>query len=86
MKSKLKRSLLAVLHACDGLPVPETALLSAAHLHVRPERPSDSDILDALHEIESKSYAAAVTDELTNERTWTLTAKGTHKARQMREA
>ena len=85
MKSKLTRSLLAVLHACDGLPMPETALLSAVHLHARPERPSDSDIIDALHVIEIKGYAAGVTDELTNERTWTLTAKGTHRARQMRE-
>ena len=85
MKTKLKRSLLAVLHACDGLPMPETALLSAVHLHARPERPSDSDILDALHDLETQRYADAVTDELTNERTWTLTAKGTHKARQMRE-
>jgi len=86
MKSKLKRSLLAVLHACDGLTMPETALLSAVHLHARPERPSDGDIIDALHDIEIKGFAAAVTDELTNERTWTLTAKGTHRAREMREA
>jgi hypothetical protein len=84
MKSKLKHCLLAVLHACDGLPMPETALLSAVHLHARPERPSDSDILDALVDLESKGYAAGLTDGLTNERTWTLTGKGTHKAREMR--
>ncbi len=84
MKIRLKRSILAVLHACDGLPMPETALIGAVHLHIRPDRPSDSDILDALQDVEVKSYASAVTDELTQERTWTLTAKGTHKARQMR--
>ena len=86
MKTKIKRSLLAVLHACDGVPMPETALLAAVQLHARPERPSDSDIADALKDIEEQRYAAAVTDELTGERTWTLTPKGTHKARQERGA
>ena len=82
MKAKLKRSILAVLHACDGLPMPETALLTGVHLHARPERPSDSDIHDALRDVELKGYAAAVTDELTHERTWTLTDKGTHRVRE----
>jgi len=81
MKPKIKRSILLVLHACDGLPMPESALLSAVHLHVRPDRPGDSDILDALRDLEAQRYAMAVADELTNERTWTLTAKGTHGAR-----
>ena len=84
MKLKPKRSILAVLNACDGVPAPEIALLSAVRLHVQPDRPSESDILDALNEVESKRFAAAVTDELTNERTWTLTAKGTHAVRQIR--
>jgi len=84
MKPKLKRSLLTVLQACDGLPMPEQALLTAVRLHLRPERPSESDILESLHELESQRYAMAVTDELMNEPTWTLTAKGTHQASQMR--
>ena len=84
MKPRIKRSILSVLQACDGVPMPETALLAAVQLHVQPERPSDGDIVDALKDIENQRYAAALTDELTSERTWTLTAKGTHKARQMR--
>jgi len=84
MKAKIKRSILAVLHACDGMPMPETALLAAVQLHVQPEQPTDSDIADALKDIEEQRCAAAVTDELMGERTWTLTPKGTHKARQMR--
>jgi hypothetical protein len=51
---------------------------------VQPEQPTDSDIADALKDIEEQRCAAAVTDELMGERTWTLTPKGTHKARQMR--
>ena len=86
MKSKIKRSILAVLHACDGVPMPETVLLAAVQLHMRPEGPTESDIADALKDVEGQRYAAAVTDELTGERTWTLTPKGTHKARQVRGA
>ena len=84
IKTKIKHSILAVLHACDGVPMPETALLPAVQLHVRPEQPTDSDIADALKDIEEQRYAAAVTDDLMGERTWTLTPKGTHKARQVR--
>jgi len=82
MKTKLKRSLLAVLNACEGLPFPESALLTAGRLHARPYRPTDSDLLDALQDLERQGFAAAITDELTNERTWMLTTKGTHRARE----
>ena len=85
MKSKLKRSLLAVMNVCEGLPFPETALLTAARLHARPQRPTDSDLSDALQELEEQGFAAAITDELTNERTWMLTPKGTHRARGYRD-
>jgi hypothetical protein len=86
MKTRIKRSILAVLHACDGVPMPETALLAAVQCYMRPEPPSDGDVADALMDIEHQRYAAAVTDELTGERTWTLTPKGTHKAREARGA
>jgi hypothetical protein len=81
MKLELKRSILSVLNACDGVPAPEVALLTAVRIHAQPEQPTESDILDALGDIERKRFAAAVTDELTGERTWMLTAKGVHKAR-----
>ena len=85
MKSKLKRSLLAVLSACERLPFPEMALLTAGRLHARPGRPTDSDLIDALLDLERQGFAAAITDELTNERTWMLTAKGTHRAREVNQ-
>jgi len=81
MKPRLKRSLLAVLYACNGLPFPEPTLLTAARLHARPHAPTDRDLLDALHELEAHGYTAGITDELTNERTWTLTMKGMHRAK-----
>jgi hypothetical protein len=86
MKTQIKRSILAVLNACDGVPLPESALLSATRIHCRPERPTDSDILDALRDVETLGYAVGVSDDLTKERTWTLSAKGTHKARQSCES
>src|ERR1041385_1479924 len=70
MKLELKRSILSVLNACDGVPAPEVALLTAVRIHAQPEQPTESDILDALGDIERKRFAAAVTDELTGERTW----------------
>ena len=82
MKSKLKRSLLAVLNACEGLPFPETALLTAGRLHARPLHPTDTDLLQALRELETQGFVAGITDELTHERTWMLTTKGTHRARE----
>ena len=86
MKARIKRSILAVLHACDGVPMPEPALLVAVQLHAQPERPTEGDITDALKDLEHQRYAAAVTEELTGERTWTLTPKGTHEARRVRGA
>ena len=61
MKSKIKRSILAVLHACDGVPMPETVLLAAVQLHVRPEGPTESDIADALKDAtEGKGHVVAL--------------------------
>jgi DNA-binding PadR family transcriptional regulator len=84
MKSKIKYALIAVLHTCDGIPAPELALLSATRILVQPAQPTDSDILEVLRELESLGFVSGVTDELTQEKTWTLSPKGTHKARQVR--
>jgi hypothetical protein len=84
MKTRIKRSILAVLHACDGVPMPEHALLSAVRIHSSHDRPTDGDILDALYEVESSRHVSALTDDLTRDRSWTLTDKGAHKARQLR--
>jgi hypothetical protein len=81
MKAQLKRGLLRALQACDGVPMPESALVSAARLLARPAQPTEGDILEALREVEAGGYAAGLSDELTQERSWMLTAKGAHKAR-----
>ena len=83
MKAGLKRSLLAVLLAADGVPVPESALLEAARIHSRPLEAADAEVLDALRDLEADRYAAGDTDDIQG-RTWTLTVKGTHQARQIR--
>lgn len=82
MRKKLERLVLLALHACDGLPMPESALISAVQVMSRPESPTRADVADAIQSAEADSYAQGATDDLTGV-TWTLTTKGTHKARQL---
>jgi hypothetical protein len=79
---KLKRHILAALLKMDGNPMPEESLLAAARLLGRPDHPTDGDLGIALKLLESDGYVAGVTDDLAG-RSWTLTTKGTHKARQL---
>ena len=81
MKTTLKCSILRVLQACDGLPMPETALVTAAKILCRPKAPTDGDVLDALHDLETGGYLSGFTYELTGERNWSLTVKGNLAAR-----
>lgn len=83
MRTLLKQSIIRVLLACDGVPMPETALVGAVQLHARPNPPTAGDVLEALRDVEAGGYAAGVTDEFTAERSWTLTTKGTHKGRHL---
>jgi len=80
--NKLKRHLLRALLACDGEPMPEEALCIAAQLLARPAEPTLGDLAAALKSLEADGYAEGVSDDITG-RTWTLTDKGTHKARQL---
>jgi hypothetical protein len=82
VKARLKKSILRVLLACDGVPMPETALVSATKVLARPASLTDGDVLEALLEVEAGGYVSGVTDELTAERSWTLTAKGHLRARE----
>lgn len=75
----LKRYILTALLPMGDNPMPEAALYAAVRLIARPE-PTASDINAAVRSCESDGYVAGLTDDLTG-RTWTLTAKGTHKAR-----
>lgn len=83
MKPKLKRAILLALSKCDGQPMPESALVSAAQIMTRPLSPTISDVTEALKDCEAEGYCLGVTEEVTQERSWTLTAKGTHATRRL---
>jgi hypothetical protein len=82
MNKNLSLWILKALLACDGLPMPQGALIAAVENLSRPEKPTKSDIEAALKKVETGGYAAGVSDDI-EETTWTLTDKGTHKARQL---
>ena len=82
MKNHLKKFILLSLQACDGLPMPESALIGAVQNLARPGQPTVADVREALKAVESDGYASGASDDMT-ETTWTLTTKGIHKARQL---
>jgi hypothetical protein len=83
MKGKLKRSILLVLNAWE-LPMDAASLNEAVRAHAGPERPTVSDIEEALRECETEGYVQGVTDDFTKAQSWTLTQKGEHQARKLR--
>lgn len=84
MKAKLKRAVLIVLAAWDGMPMPEKSLVSAAQSNVRPASPTEGDVGEAIRDCEAEGYIQGATDDFSQERTWTLTDKGVHQARKVR--
>lgn len=73
-----------MLHAWDGMPMDEASLCTAVRAHAKPDRPTDSDVAEALKECEMEGYVMGVTDGFSKERSWSLTQKGEHQARQLR--
>lgn len=84
MRTHLKKFILLALNQADGLPFPESALAQAVKQLARPGQPTSADVADALRACEEEGFITGVTDELTHEITWTLTAKGIHRARQLK--
>ncbi|HEY1663762.1 MAG TPA: hypothetical protein VGI03_15200 [Verrucomicrobiae bacterium] len=84
MNSRIIRAILVVLLQCDGQPIPEFALVQAAQMLCRSDNPTEDDVRERLREVEAQQFISGATDPLTKERTWTLTTKGIHKARQLR--
>jgi len=82
VKTHLKKFILLALNACDGQPMPESALISAVQILARPGQPTGGDVQDALRAVEAEGYAQGASDDLLDT-TWTLTTKGLHKARQL---
>lgn len=83
MKARLKIYALQGLLACDGVPMPGSALLAHLQNAHRPHRASQIECEHALAELETEGWVAVIHDELTGEATFTLTAKGQHKAMQL---
>jgi len=83
MKARYKTFALQGLLACDGLPMPASALLAHLANAVRPRSFSVAEAESALRELETEHWIAAATDDLTGETSYTLTAKGKHKAIQL---
>lgn len=83
MRKKLERLVLLSVNACDGLPIPESALVSAVQQLARPEYPTLADVQEALRQAEADGFIAGASEALM-ERSWTLTTTGIHKARQLR--
>lgn len=83
MRANLKRAALAGLLAADGLPLPETALIAHLQNSSRPHSATVAEAATVLAELESAGWIAASRDELTQEKTYTLTTKGQHKAQQL---
>jgi hypothetical protein len=81
-RAELEKNILLALNAADGVPMPESALVRGVQVLSRPDAPSISDVLDALKFVESKKYADAASVDL-EERSWTLTTAGIHKARKL---
>jgi len=83
MRQKLKQGILLALNAADDLPMPESALLSAAVRWCKPAEPTNADAKEALLDVERYGFVQGASAPL-EETTWTLTTSGIHKARHLR--
>lgn len=85
MLKKISHAILLCLLAAKGEPLEESTLVRAVQTFMRPEQPSVGDVLAALKDVDDAKLASGVSDpDNIEERSWTLTTKGTHKARQLR--
>ena len=84
MRPILKRGCLITLNAWEGMPMPECALLSGMAAHARPYQPTLADCREALLDCEAEGFVIGELDTFDQSRTWSLTDKGTHKARSLR--
>lgn len=83
MRARLKQFALLGLLACDGLPMPQSALVAYLQNSTRPKSAPVAECESVLGELEAQHWIAAVADELSGEKSWTLTEKGQHKAQQL---
>lgn len=82
MNQKIKQAILKALLACDGLPMPESALFSAVETYCRPSHPTQSDISAGISMLEIEQFILGTSDDISGT-SWMLSVKGTLKARQL---
>jgi type IV secretory pathway TrbL component len=82
MTQNIKANILRALNACDGLPMPEAALLAAVENLSQPARLTQSDIKNAVRSLEAEDFIAGVNDSIIGT-SWMLTLRGIFKARQV---
>jgi hypothetical protein len=79
----IKKFVLQVLVTFGGKPLPEGEIVRVVNNGFT-QKPLQSDIKDALRELERDEFIQGAPDDLdANVTTWTLTPKGTHKAKQL---
>lgn len=79
---KIKRLVLKVLLACDGVPMGGEILDGVIKTQLVP-RPLASDIEIARNDLESGGYIIGTRDDVDGGVTWALTTKGILKAKQV---
>lgn len=82
-KTDLQIAVLKALEACDGVPMPEGALVSAVCIGVRQLNPKPAEVLAAVAAMEAIGFVQGLEDALIG-KSWTLTEKGSHRAKQLR--
>ena len=82
MNQKIKQAVLKVLLACDGLPMPESALISGVENLSRAELPTRKEIKAGIEQLYSAQLIIGATDDITGT-SWALTTAGNLKARQL---
>jgi hypothetical protein len=78
----IKRFILRALLRLKGIPWPDALLEESVRNGIVP-RPLLSDIHEAKRELEQTGYIQGNRDDLDGEVTWTLTAKGRHRAAEL---
>lgn len=81
-RGQLKRLALRALLTMDGVPLPDASLRDHIR-NVAPEDALESEITQAMRELEAVRLVCGNRDEVTGRLTWTLTDRGAHKAKQL---
>ncbi len=78
----IKRFILLALWQLKGSPWPDALLDDATRQAILP-RPLQSDLNEAKRALEREGYIQGDRDDFDQALTWTLTAKGRHRAKQL---